>query len=638
MPGRSDDAVDALLAIEQAWDIDTPSEPMRQDDKLCRQDPACGALAALSTACSESQLRALEESILQFHADWERRHVEWQLESIRENRWFGWPNHYGLPQYALLLALPEARLSRRAMNRLRGWRDKFGDLQGYRTSRTIECLPVVSPLTGGRARFVSDRDWIAIASRDWGDRANRWREQRDGAYIETDPASFASSLEEAARLNPGRYVRLACRFPKTAEDCYFGSILRVAALHKKPDGVEDDSWEPARVDDVESLFEHISDRNTTGIAIDICRAVAERSSEDWSAETRARIAEFAVRHPNPDTQEWSDGREGRESRRELESVLLNSVRGCALRAVSALLWAHPGLLDWARELCEYAAKDEHPAVRAASLDVAYAIGRHDLDFALQVLGRACADTDDAVLAAYHGPYLIQASWQREPELIPVLERALAGSDEKGAELAAYWATAGCVLEQKYQELAERAERGGVPQKIGVVRALSDLAVNFEEQRTHCLSRLESFLDDPEEDVLDATSRIFYREGFLDLDEAPEFVARFSRSKAFRRQPASLLHKLVDHEGSLLPFVSAIETGAQVLSGELLEATQSMASRHALAGRDIATLMLRLYQQAEKKDDEAIRSRCLDQWDALLKARVGTGHEVVSMLDAEPGAG
>jgi len=52
----------------------------------------------------------------------------------------------------------------------------------------------------------------------------------------------------------------------------------------------------------------------------------------------------------------------------------------------------------------------------------------------------------------------------------------------------------------------------------------------------------------------------------------------------------------------------------------------------MAAGDIATILLRLYQQSEAASDRDLRRRCLDQWDALLKARVGMDQDVLTKID------
>jgi len=629
----ADDAVDCFLTIERPLDIETSPQIMMLADRLSAQDPATAAIRTLSSVCSTLQFQRIEEAILAFHTSRERNHVELQHKLIREDYWSGLPNHYGLPQYALLLALPEERLSMSGHRALMMWRGKFGDLSKYREIGPIEALPVVSPIPANRARFVSDDVWIKIVTGNWGKRDTFRREAKDGKYIEACPSNFASSLHQAGQSNPSRYVKLGLRFPGDMADEYFSNLMQMSGLSVRPNNVTNDEWSPAVVHEVEALIKHIANKENSEVAKAICRVVGKRSGENWSEMVRNLLSKYAQHHPNPDVKSWFDSKEESAGSRSLEITVLNSVRCSAIRAVSQLLWAHPDLFDWAKGLCEHVIEDPHPAVRVASFDLVNAICKHDQDLALNLFVRTYEGTDDGVLCIKNGPYLVQALWNREEDLTPIFQRALASSDEKVAELSAYWSTIGHVVESIYVELATRAASGGIFQKVGVVHGYVDLAHHYDDHRAESLLRLASFLNDPEEEVLDASNRIFRQVGFLDTKEAPSFAEEFARSAAFRRDPTSLLHQLVEHEESLLPFVGAIEACVEQLSGPLLNSTQSIAHRNGFAGGDIATIMLRLYQQSETADDLDLKHRCLDQWDALLRARVGTGRDVLVKLDS-----
>jgi hypothetical protein len=628
----SDPAVECFLAVDRPLDIETRAESMMRDDQLSAQDPAASALRTLAATCSQELFTQVEGMVLALHTSIERRSIEWRLKLIRGGQWSGHPNLYGLPQYALLLSLPEARLSEDGRRALWLWRSKFGELARYRENGPVEALSVVSPIPADKARVVSDNEWVHIVSGTWTEEGAPWREIRGEAYIEPSPSTFAASLERAGQLNPGRCVKLALRFPLTASDSYYHSLLRVAGLSTRPADVQDASWVPASVHDVEALLAHIAGTETDEIAMAICRCVADRSGEQWSQETRERIRSYALHHAHSDRRTWPDSSEERSPIRAIEMAYLNTVRTSAVRAVAQILWAHPELFDWAREIAEHVVRDPHPAVRATALELAYAIAKHDHDVAVGLFARACDGTDAAVIAVHHGPYLLRVLWRRESELTPVLRRALDSSEAKAIELAAYWATVGNAIDGIYAEVAQGAAAGGVHQRVGVVQALVSLA-QHESYRAASLAKLMPFVSDADEKVLDAADTIFRKGGFLATKEAPAFAHEFARSAAFRRDPTSLLHQLEEYEGSLLPFADAIEASVAQLSGALAASTQSMAHHNAMAGRDIATILLRLYQQAEAAADANLRRRCLDQWDALLRARVGMGQDVLTKLDS-----
>ncbi len=635
----ADDAVSCFLGIECPLNIETTSELMAGRDNLTPQDPAIYTLSKLSAACSGEALKTIERLVLEFHAPYELESINWQLEQILSGTWTGiYPNHYGLPQYALLLALPQSRLSENALRILHTWVRKFGDLSRYRSTGTAKALPLASPIPSGRSRYVSDLTWLAIVNNDWSERKHVWRETNHDYYIEASPYLFALSLEEAGRLNPGRYIRLGLQFPPDADECYFTSLLRIAAVTEPPKDLTAD-WAAASVEDIESLIEHISDKNNAQIAQGICQTVRERSEEPWGKKMLDLLHGYALTHPDPAECSSSDTISVQGNISSLDVITLNSVRCLAVSAAAQMLWSYPDLLTWANSLAEEVIRDSHPAVRAASFELAYAIARHDINASCSLLIRAYTRSSDGILGFHYSQHLLRYLWRRETELVPVFQQAITSPDEKGSQTASYWIAVGFITENLYVHLVDTAANGTTAARIGVVTALVDLAHHQDEFRARCLEKLCDFLNDEDEKVLKAVDRIFYQENILSADEIHDFAIHFVNSEAFRRDPCQFLGQLCEFEGSLLPFAEVIEAAVSQLSAPTMSmSTQSLANRHGMASRDISTILLRLYQQSETDNDADLRSRCLNQWDSLLRTGAGTGQDVLDKLDSWMGHG
>jgi len=635
----ADDAVICFLGIDCPLDIETPSELMTKTDCLTPQDPAIDTLSILSSACSDEVLKSIEHLVLKFHSTYERESIKWQLEMIRSGTWTGdYPNHYGLPQYSLLLALPQDRLSEKALRVLRTWQRKFGDLRRYRSTGTVEARPLASPIPTGKSKYVADSTWLQIVSNDWSDRKHEWRETNHGYYIEASPYLFALSLEEAGQLGPGHYIQLGLRFSPNADSCYYSSLLRVATITVAPKD-SDEKWEAACVEDIEALIEHISEKNDVQIAQGICRVVSERSEEPWQGKTLDLLHRFALTHSDPEGRSSSDTVMTQGGISSLEVTALNSVRCLAVSAAAHLLWSHPQLLSWAISLAEEVIKDSHPAVRAASFELAYAICKHDINISCSLMVRAYMGSNVCILGAHYSQILLRFLWKREIELVPIFEQAMASSDQKTVQTASYWITIGNVMENLYIGLANLAANGPTEARIGVVSAIVDLAKHQDDLRSACLDKLRSFLNGVDDRVLETADRIFFQEGILSKADIQDFAINFVNSDAFQRDPSAFLGQLREYEGSLIPYADAIEAAVSQLSGPTLRnKTQSLANRQGMAGSDISTILLRLYQHSERDNNTDLRSRCLDHWDSLLRAGVGTGQDVLDRLDSWSGRG
>jgi hypothetical protein len=287
------------------------------------------------------------------------------------------------------------------------------------------------------------------------------------------------------------------------------------------------------------------------------------------------------------------------------------------------------LLNWAITLAEEVIKDPHPAVRAASFELAYAIAHHDIETSCSLMRRAYKDSNICILGVYYSQHLLQYLWRREEDLTPIFRQAMDSSDDKSIQSACFWATIGNIMGNLYSELASLAASGSTAARIGVVSALVHLAQHQDALREECLEKLVVFLNDGDEKVLNAANRIVFQDSILGTAEFHHFAIHLVHSAAFQRDPSAFLGQLREYEGSLLPFADAIEAAISKLSEPTLRnATQSLANRQGMAGRDISTLLLRLYQHSERDNNTNLRSRCLDQWDALLRAGVGADQDVL----------
>jgi hypothetical protein len=80
---------------------------------------------------------------------------------------------------------------------------------------------------------------------------------------------------------------------------------------------------------------------------------------------------------------------------------------------------------------------------------------------------------------------------------------------------------------------------------------------------------------------------------------------------------------LSHEAvNLVPFSSSVFAAADRFANELADQTRSMQNRLGMAGRELSSLLLRLYDAATKLGDRSLAKDCLDRWDALLASRVG----------------
>ena len=161
----------------------------------------------------------------------------------------------------------------------------------------------------------------------------------------------------------------------------------------------------------------------------------------------------------------------------------------------SLVWHHADLLQWAKTLADDALSDSSPEVLAATLQLATAIGKYELDWASDFMARACAATPIPIMATRHGRYLMSYVWSEEVKLKSVLQLALNSASSVAIEQAGFWATVGSIQQGIYAELAAQSVSGPPAARAGVVRALITIAQQAEEHRRACLERFMTFLND-----------------------------------------------------------------------------------------------------------------------------------------------
>jgi hypothetical protein len=388
---------------------------------------------------------------------------------------------------------------------------------------------------------------------------------------------------------------------------------------------------PASVLAIETLLEHILDKMDREIAFNFTRVIRSRPDEAWSDTTLYQLRIYASQHPDPVSNPDEIAAPGRVGLHELGSTILNTVRCRALLTAAHLLWSTPDRLIWVKNLAEDALTDSSPAVLAAILEVAYAIGKHDLNLACSLLVRACSATNVPIVGTQYGQQLMSFVWSQEIHIEPILKQAYGSTDVKAVEQAGFWSTIGYVSIGIYQDLAAQAASGPAAARVGVVNALIALSEKSIENRTQCFSRLLEYSNDDDPNVLSSAARLVLTPGFLDSPEAPEFAAKFANSAAFLMDPTVLLHALADHEGSLLPFSVAITNSVSQLSGPLADLTRTPARRQYGVSLYVSKLLLKLYDESEQTD--SLRSQCLDRWDALLRADVGRHQHILTQIDS-----
>jgi len=621
-------AVEAMIAAPDDWSDDAIT--WLCDHPACfelgrstgssRWEPALKVIERFSPCCSEGVFQRLEETVLAYQDPNLRSSFEWQRESLRANRIVG--NCFGRAQHVLLPAIPRERLSSKAKSLLRQWDRKFQLFPLYNGPRS-QGRWVSSPIPREALPRVTDKQWLRIIERDWSKRRFRWKQMGADHVGEANHEQFARDMREMARWQPQRFAKLSLRIPKEAYSGYLDAI--VSALDSagppkpqtesgKPSTWQStlaDLWEPATGDQIEAVLDHVGFSDNHDQAISYCRLIEARTDANWSPRVLKRLIRYATEHPDPATKEFSVSSTGPngEVRPDILTSAINCVRGCAAEAIHRLLFLQPNLFD------------------------TFLLLNIDKDTAIDLFARACELDDDRILEVRYANDFIAYAWHSHLDhLEPIIERMMNSDNPQVASHGAAWATGAWLQTGRMESWMSTCKSGSVPQRKGVADVASDWIRN-EDFTQKCIELLEGFFNNDSSEVRGKAGSVFRGDDILHRSEVIALSQRFVDTIAFDDDPGRLLSSLESYTGNLKSYAETLLKACEKFSGELAEASRDFSTSIAGDTRELAILMLRLYQQSQDSGDRELQMKCLDAWDMIIRSRVGGLYGVLEKIDS-----
>lgn len=613
--------------------------------------PAIGIIARFAPLCSEPVYTRLERVILDYHDEYETVTVRRQCECVREGH-YDLGNSWGRAQNHLLHALPASRISQTAKLRASAWRTKFGDPAAERPLNALGGGGwVTSPIPPDKLQFVSDREWIRIIATAWpAHEGRRWKQHGPDVVGEASLRQFVDAFGIAAGRAPRRFARLALKIPPTMNPAYFASLLRAFANEQPSESIPEN--EPVSVQEVEAIVSHVGNCTDGEYVRSICWLIESRREVKWSDVMVNAVLSY-IDHPEPGPDQFTahtnKGPNG-TMEPDVEMTAINCVRGNVAGAIRHLLWTRPDTFERLLPAVKRLIADSHPSVRIEAIGACLPIWNHEKELAVQLMLDACGHSDDNVLQSRWLEQMIALSRLHHlKKITPLLERMCCSSFEKVAEHGAMWAVANCLQEDVFdhrwirrlllklgligrrrRRLAFRCEAGTVAQRIGASVA-ADQVYRTRKHTKAAAKLLKKMFNDESSDVRNRAGRVFRGDDVFSLTATPRLAEQFVRSRAFQDDPSDIFHPLTEFAGDLRPFATAILSAADVLAGPLAAASRDFQQRIGLAGNDLATVLMRLYESTYGVDRK-IEKSCLDRWDLLLSRRVGMTERNLLALD------
>lgn len=263
-PSQADAAVDFLLASPRRLQLGYMSELSWASREM---------IAWATTHCSDQQLGALLENILNHYSEYE------QSANGLHARGHG--------QYVLLSGIPTDRLTPEAAKRLRELERKFGT-GTVSPPRPIEAFVVGSPIPQPKAELMNDTHWIGAMKRhnsDWGESMG----PEGGGAVQ-----LSRVLAEVTATNPQRFVALMERAPDDINPEYFAAVTGVVA----------DPSSGADVNLVAAACRRAHSLPSRPCGRAICHAAQQRAQEGLPAELIELVSWYALHDPDPEEESW----------------------------------------------------------------------------------------------------------------------------------------------------------------------------------------------------------------------------------------------------------------------------------------------------------------------------------------------
>lgn len=585
-----------------------------------------------SKTCSDKMFNKLEQEIYYFHEKDELSHARHRFNYNKEIKESGgkqivyWP-YWGRIQNNLLPMLDNNRISKNANALISVLKRRFNYLE-ITFQRSKVTGGFVESTIGSIADRISNKQWLRIIENK--KERNHWAEKRyrtEGAIKESSPEQFSRDLERIGEKNPNRVAKLALKFSSEVDNYYVRAIyntIREKTVKKELVGI--DNWTPVGLDLAQKILLKFRDRDESNVAISLCRAIANRSDENWSDDILKIVSSIAQNHSDPEKGKmnvWSSEDEEEKTINSLFTNSMNCVRGCAAEAIAALLWEKKDRYEKLKNAVNAVVNDDHLAVNMAAIECICPITNIDKEMA-QRWFFDLAKKDIRIVAHPYAYNLFYYFYENDPEsIIALVEQMYQSSFEDVSETGARHMANMYLIYGEFDNLNNKDINRTKAQKKGTL----ELAISLlDHQNFHdkCKEIIEMFLDDGE-DFSDSFVRILHK-STVNVNEDLDFIVKIIKSRTNR----SMMHYFIDFINENDPPIEGLK---DIVFGMCENVVKNAANGENLnVGSELywivpelANVVASLYDRTQ--DDVEINQKCLDMWDMMFENRIGTIREL-----------
>ena len=533
--------------------------------------------------CSSANFGGLEQAILDYYPEWERR---------TDNR-----QSWGVSQLRLLRNMEPSRLSERGARRLQELSRKFEDA-GPLERRGPEGDRVRSPIPESSAGKMNDDEWLGAMKRYSSDSPN----YEPGKFLVGSAHELSQLLEAQTHEDPLRFANLVHRIPDDSNSSYFEAILRgLVGADIEMEAIVQACLRCHRIPG------HPLGRWVT-------RPLVHFAGSQLPNDALEMVAWHATKHHDPDPVSVSSDvtyYQGGQENQHYDPIMvgINSVRGSAAGSIARLLAPDDRYLTFFEPHLKLMVKDPSDATRACVAEALLGVLRHRHDLAVELFVELC-DADERLLAThYFEDFLKYAIPTHFTQLEPILVRMMESEDEAVATSGALCGCYASLMVEDALPLATQCSSGSKPQRLGAAKVY---AANLKLSAHRFVSEkmLVTLFSDPEPEVRHQAARCFYGFEGRELREYQSLVAEYIQSPAFEPEHNPLFDALEKTTANMSDVaLMACEHVFELAADK----TGDISTAVAGTSNTIARLIVRVYGRTT---DPSRRLRCLDIIDKM----------------------
>ncbi|MEU4173714.1 serine protease [Streptomyces sp. NPDC026589] len=494
-------------------------------------------------------------------------------------------------EFTLLSALPEKRLSERALRRLGELRRRHGDMREPDEPKGITGGFIGPPISSEAAQHMSDDQWLRAMKRHSHDRTE-WSTLTGGAR---EQSHVLQSMTAAA---PARFARLALRMDAEMHPAYGASLLR---------GLGDS--EPQS--DTETVFAAVRHLASQG-KLEHDRWLGWALRKYLSCVPLDLVELLLDRVLDADDAGHVTGDDEGDVERDLLNAGLNTIRGSAAESLGDLLIRDANGTRAALVVPHLSrlAADSSLSVRACVAHLLHAATRHDRPAVVDAF-TVLAMAPDQLLASPHVIRLVVALCHGNPMAgRPVMERMLHSSVAAVGRVGGQVAALAAMEWEMPDLLGEVLAGDDGEQRQGAADVCAQRLVNAGDAPLahHALVR---FFHDPRENVREAAATVAVALRGQRLGPFRPTLTGLIDSPAFQPALAQLLITLEHAPDRVDDLVLACVRRFIEVFGP---ASADLSTHAAADAHQIGELLVRAHVQAGAA---ARRSEILDLLDQLL---------------------